>query len=186
MRTKTLLVIATALACVAPSLAFDQEKECACKDLPSFSLRGTDGQQYTQGNIADKATVIVFIAHGCPHNKKAAPDWNRVSKLMGTKARVLGVINTDPATAKTYAKTLGLTFPLLSDKDSKAIEAFGAKHSLDSVLICGKDKRVAKQWEGYSRATIGEIFADLPGHGGPTVKPDLKLFPEKKQSGCSL
>lgn len=157
-----------------------------CRDIPTFSALATNGKTFTSKSIANKTTVVVFLANSCPHNPHAVPDLNRLAKQFGKGVQLLGVVNADAATAKAYAQELKLSFPLIADGDRKIIKGFGAKHSLDLALICAKDKKIAEVTDGYSRATIQHVFDVLPAHGGPTLKPDLKAYPVKKMSGCGL
>lgn len=154
--------------------------------LPSFSLSGTDGKTYTKAVIEAKTTLIVFLAKGCPHNKKAVADLNRMSKSVGADRRFLGVVNADMAATRALAKDLKFSFPLVADPGKTLTRAFEATHSLDIGLICSHDKLIAGLWNGYSRAYVQEIWRELPMHGGSKVAIDASAFPVARQSGCSL
>lgn len=156
----------------------------ACKPIPSFSLKATDGKTYTQKEFAAKPTVVIFLKKGCPHNPKSAPDFNKLPGLFGAKVNVVAITDADLATAKAYAKEIKLTVPIIADAKLSVINAFGAKRSLDMAITCAHDKMIAQMWEGYSQATLKELVASLPGHGGPKLTVNLSGFPAKKQSGC--
>jgi peroxiredoxin len=156
----------------------------ACKPLPTFSLKATDGKTYTQKEFASKPTVVIFLKKGCPHNPKSAPDFNKLPGLLTNKVNVVAITDADLETAKKYAKEIKLNLPLLADPKLSVIKAFGAKRSLDMAITCAHDKMIAQIWEGYSQESLKSLVASLPGHGGPSVKPDLSGFPAKKQSGC--
>ncbi len=164
-------------------VAFASAQE-ACKPLPTFSLKATDGKTYTQKEFAAKPTVVIFLKKGCPHNPKSAPDFNKLPAMFGKKVNVVAITDADLATAKTYAKEIKLTVPLLADAKLSVINAFGAKRSLDMAITCAHDRKIAQMWEGYSQETLKELVASLPGHGGPILKVNLSGFPSKKQSGC--
>ncbi len=156
----------------------------ACKPLPTFSLRATNGKTYTQKEFATKPTVVIFLKKGCPHNPKSAPDFNRLAEMLGKKVNVVAITDADLATAKAYAKEIKLNVPLIADAKLSVINAFGAKRSLDMAITCTHDKRVAQMWEGYSQESLKELVASLPGHGGPSLNIKFDGFPTKKQSGC--
>jgi len=181
MKTLSTFVITLALA-----TAFAQEENCKCKAMEGFSVKATDGKTYTKDTLCAKNTIVVFLSAGCPHNPKAAPDFNKLSAQLGKDVRLVGVTNLDVAKAKKYASELKLNFPLLADADKAIISSFGAKHSLDLALVCAKDKKVANVTEGYSKGIVEEIIASLPHHGGPKLKLNLSTFPATKKSGCSL
>jgi len=156
------------------------------KSIPTFSLKASDGNTYTQASVAKKDTVIVFFSNGCPHNPKSAPDMNRLKAMFGTKVALIGMTNLDAAKAKAYAKELKLSFPLIADSKGETIEKFGGAHSLDIALINAKQKKVSKFWEGYDRTVISEMLNAIKSQSGTTIKTDLTLFPASRQSGCSF
>lgn len=182
----TLLTTPQDSCCGSEAKASAQEETCACQAMPSFSLTASDGLTYTQKSLTKKSTVVFFLSAGCPHNPKAAPDLNRFKALVGQQVGVVAMTNLDAAKAKAYAKELGLKIPLLADTDGTTMKSFGAKHSLDFALICAKDKKVEKVWEGYSRDIFGEVLAKIPDTGGPAIKADLSVFPKGRQSGCGF
>lgn len=168
------------------SVACAQEEACACKAMPHFSIAATNGKTYTDKKLTAKPTVVVFLSAGCPHNPKAMNDLNRLAGQLGSQVQFVGVTNLGLASAKTYAKTLGAKFPILADVRKSVITGFGAQHSLDIAIVCAKDKRVAKVWDGYSQATLKELVDSLPEHGGPKLKLDLSAYPVHKHSGCGF
>lgn len=182
MKTLSTLIALSALF-VLP--AFAQEGE-ACKPIPTFKLTATDGKTYDAKALSSKATVVIFLSNGCPHNPKAMPDFNRFRKQLGSQVQVVGFINTSLPGAKQMAKQLGSDFPLIADPNGKVMKSFGAGHSLDIAMICPKDKMVAKLWEGYNQSIFKEIVDDLPMHGGPTLKLDVSSYPKARQSGCGF
>lgn len=165
--------------------AFSMGQE-ACKPIPQFNIKATDGKVYTNESVAKKPTVIVLLMKGCPHNPKAAPDFNRLRASFGSKADVIGLVVGKPSEMAAYAKEIKADFPLLADPSGDLAHAMGGRHSLDLALICAKDKMIAKTYEGYDRKIIGEIIADLPGHGGPKLKIDLTKYPASRRSGCAF
>lgn len=165
------------------ALSMGQE---AGKSIPLFKIKGTDGKVYTNETVAKKPTVIVLLMKGCPHNPKAAPDFNRLRASFGSKADVIGLVVGKPPEMAAYAKEIKADFPLLADPSGDLVHAMGGRHSLDLALVSAKDKMIAKTWDGYDRKIIGEIIADLPGHGGPKLKVDLTKYPGSRRSGCAF
>jgi len=154
--------------------------------MPAFKLSGTNGKTYTQATLSSRPTVIVFLSKGCPHNPKAMVDLNRLAAQLGKGVQFVGVTNATPADTLVLAKTLKASFPILADPKGTMISAYGATHSLDTVLICSHDKAIAKLWEGYNRTMIAELVKMLPGHGGPKLTLDLSAYPSNRQSGCGF
>lgn len=159
---------------------------CQCHPMPSFKVAGTDGKTYTQDSLCAKTTVVVFLKAGCPHNAKAAPDLNRFAKQLGPKVAFVGVTDLDVPKAKALVKELKLNFPVLADAKKSIVSGFGATHGLDLAVVCPKDRKVAKVWNGYSATILKEVVASLPEHGGPALKLDLSSYPKGRASGCGF
>lgn len=172
------------LTLILPLIVAIASAQEACKPLPTFSLKATNGKTYTQKEFAAKPTVVIFLKKGCPHNPKSAPDFNKLPGLLGNKVNVVAITDTDLTSAKSYAKEIKLTIPLLADSKLRVINSFGAKRSLDMAITCTHDRKIAQMWDGYNQESLKELVASLPGHGGPSINPDLSSFPTKKQSGC--
>jgi peroxiredoxin len=172
------------LTMILPFVVACASAQEACKPLPTFSLKATNGKTYTQRDFSAMPTVVIFLKKGCPHNPKSAPDFNKLPAMLGKKVNVVAITDADLATAKAYAKEIKLNVPLIADAKLSVINAFGAKRSLDMAITCTHDKKVAQMWEGYSQESLKELVASLPGHGGPSLNIKFDGFPTKKQSGC--
>ncbi len=179
----TTLIASVILATTAITI---QDEPCACKPLPSFSLKASDGNTYTQNSLVKKTTVVVFLAAGCPHNPKAAKDLNKFKSLLGSNVAMIGMTNMASDKVKAYATELGLKFPLISDSEGTTIQKFGVTHSLDLALICPADRKIGKTWNGYSKTILTDVLKEVPNHGGPKLNVDLSSFPASRQSGCGL
>lgn len=157
----------------------------APQSIPSFSLKGIDGLTYTQASLIKRPTFVVFWNKGCPHNPTSAPIFNQLQKELAGKVSVIGFINAPPTEAKTYAKTIKLTIPLIADPTGKIIEKMGASHSLDIALINPKTKKIEEYSNGYKQSTVATYLTKARSWG--TV-PNLKLdyIPTKMQSGCGF
>lgn len=157
----------------------------APQSMPAFNLKGIDGLTYTQASLTKRPTIVVFWNKGCPHNPTSAPIFNRLQKELASKVSVVGFINAPAAEAKTYAKTIKLTIPLIADPTGKTIEKMGATHSLDIALISPKSKKIEEYSNGYKQSIVSTFLTKARSWG--TV-PNLKLdyIPSKMQSGCGF
>ncbi len=173
------------IAALAAALVNAQET-CSCKAMPTFTAKASDGKTYTKEVLTAKPTVLVFIKPGCPHNPQGMKDFNRLHKALGDKVQFVGIATGDATKVGQLVKQFSVSFPVIADADKSITQAFNANHSLDFGLICAKDKRLAKLWDGYSAAFFKEMTASLPEHGGPKVKLDLASYPAQRKSGCSL
>lgn len=158
----------------------------ADRAIPTFSLKASDGLTYSQRSLVKKPTVVVFLSHSCPHTAKAAPDLNRLKGMFGKNVALVAITDGNEKTAKSLASANKFKFPVLGDESGKTIEKFGARHSLDFVLIDARSKKVVNFWEGYSRTIVGEILNEIGNNGGPRIKADLSAFSESRMSGCGF
>lgn len=138
-------------------------------------------------NSNARSVAIFFFVAGCPHNPHGVKDVNALVKMVGHRYSVYGITNLSYEDAKKYGKKLGANFRLEGDPNGKRIADFGAKHSLDAVVVTA-DGKITPFWDGYDRNVIAKIAATLPrpGTNDPKIKLDLAQFPKERQSGCGF
>jgi peroxiredoxin len=96
---------------------------------PDFTLGSSAGGTLTLKTVlAEGPVALVFVrsADWCPFCRRQLTDLQ--AALMDIEAagvRLIAVSYDAPATGAAAAKKLGLTYPLLSDPDSKTITAYG-------------------------------------------------------------
>ena len=95
---------------------------------PDFLLRGTDGTHYSLSEYrGDKYVLIVFyplaFSPVCAHQLPEIQQ--RIEDFEAADAVVMGVSVDSHWTNAAFARTLGLTFPLLSDWKREASAAYG-------------------------------------------------------------
>lgn len=170
-----------AFAALLPLAASAQSPE-----LPSFSLKATDGKTYTQAALTSRPTLVVFFAQSCPHNPKAMKTIKRLKADLGSQAGFAAMLRGPQEGALAYMNSLGANFATIVDPDGKTARGMGATHSLDLALVSPKTKRVVKRWNGISRAHVQEAFQLLAQEGGPRLRPDFSAYPEALMSGCGI
>ncbi len=175
-----LIFVSASLGAVASAQA-----PSALPTLPSFSLKAAQGgQTWTEKKLASAPTLVFLLSMGCPHNAKAAPNLNRLAKVLAPSARVIGIVNAGSAEAAAYQKEIGLEVPLLTDPNGKIIKALGGKHSLDFFALSGKGSRKAVGfWEGYSQKWVKEALTKVKVK---TADSRLAFLPAGRQSGCGF
>lgn len=134
---KTLCGMAAAL--VLPVMGQDVPKVLAIgSDLPSFSLPGTDGKNYTQENFKDaKALCVIFTCNHCPDSVAAAGRTEQIYQDYKGKGVALVAVNGNNPGSLTpdelgyspyndsfaemtpFAKDYGWTFPYLYDGEKQ-------------------------------------------------------------------
>lgn len=95
---------------------------------PAFSLLDQNGQEFSSSNLAGKKAILYFYpAAGSPGCSKEAADFqDRISEFTAAGYEVIGISPDEPARLKDFEDAQQLTFPLLSDPDFAAHQAYGA------------------------------------------------------------
>jgi peroxiredoxin Q/BCP len=117
------------------------------KKAPAFKLPTTGGKTVALGDFKDQFLVLYFYPKddtpGCTieaHDfQKALPALKKLGAV------VLGVSKDSVESHARFAKKYGLKFPLLSDKDGKVIDKYGA---------WGEKNNYGKKYMGILRSTV--------------------------------
>jgi peroxiredoxin len=89
-----------------------------------FKLDTLSGESITLSELKGKKVILNFWATWCPPCKEEMPIMQEFYTKYGKNVEVLA-INIDPQyNVKEYQKAMGLTFPILLDKDDKINNAY--------------------------------------------------------------
>ncbi|TFC00158.1 thioredoxin-dependent thiol peroxidase [Cryobacterium mannosilyticum] len=106
----------------------DSTRLAAGDTAPSFTLTDQDGASVSLADFAGSKVVLYFypaaMTPGC--TKEACDFRDNLGSLAAAGYRVLGVSKDSPAKLKSFRENDHLTFPLLSDSDLSAHNAYGA------------------------------------------------------------
>ena len=131
---------------------------------PDFALPGTDGKTHTLKDYKGRAVVLYFYPKddtpGC--TKEACGFRDRFAAVTG-KAVVLGVSKDGLESHRKFAGKYQLPFVLLSDEDTRVMQAYGAwgeklmygkpvTGTIRSTVVIGPDGRVLKHWRPVRKA----------------------------------
>jgi len=113
----------------------------AGKPAPSFDLPDSNGVRHTLATYHGKWLVLYFYPKddtpGC--TKEACSFRDDLHKLEALGASVVGVSVDDSNSHAEFAKKYHLPFPLLSDKDGKVADSYGALTNLGLVKMAKRD-----------------------------------------------
>lgn len=103
----------------------------------AFSLVDTSGKTWRAADIAGRAVMINFWASWCEPCRAEMPTLQQLADLYGPeKLLVLAVNFKEPAArALQFAKTTGVTLPVLLDLDGKAARQWGVKVFPTTLMI---------------------------------------------------
>ncbi len=133
--TRKVMLVAL-LACWASSLALAQEKpspeEGAGLEVgaaaPELALEDQAGKRHTLKELLDSGPVaLVFYrsADWCPFCKKQLVQLQKdLATIRDSGIQVVGISYDEPRVLASFAEKAKIEFPLLSDPESKTIEAF--------------------------------------------------------------
>jgi thioredoxin-dependent peroxiredoxin len=146
---------------------------------PDFTLKASDGKTYSLADFKGKKGVVIAwfpkaFTGGCTaecKSFKASSDALKASNV----AYFTASVDTPDQNAK-FAKSLDLDYPILSDPDKKAAEAFGvlAKNGFANrwTFYIGKDGKIQAIDKDVSKhvATSAEDMAAKLGELGVAKK----------------
>lgn len=162
--------------------------------IPDLTLPADDGDSVRLRDLKGKTTVVYFYPKddtpGCTREACAFRDRSAELKKLGVQ--VFGISADDLKSHGKFRDKYSLNFPLLSDVDHRAAEAFGAWQEKNnygkkywgivrSTFLIDSAGVVLKVWpkvnvDGHDAAVI-EAVKEL---GSPAAQPVAKKAPSKK------
>jgi len=104
---------------------------------PDFPLRDSEGRMQSVAAYRGKVVVLNLWATWCPPCRAEMPDFERLYAT--NRARGLMVLGVDQGetagTAAAFARALGITYPLLIDKDQQYGRVYSALGLPTTVVI---------------------------------------------------
>ncbi len=95
---------------------------------PGFSLPDAGGNKVSLGDFAGRQVIVYFYPKaatpGC--TTEACDFRDSLEALQAAGVDVVGISTDEPEALREFAKDFELNFPLLSDADHQAAEAWGA------------------------------------------------------------
>ena len=145
------------------------------KKPPAFNLSSSDGNKVKLADLAGKIAIIYFYPRdntsGC--TLEAQDFTAELPELKRLGAVVYGVSKDSIESHCKFRDKYGLTFPLLTDPDTKMMEAwdawgdkvlYGKKSTgiIRSTVLIGKDGKVVKHWpkvtvKGHAEAVVAAV-----------------------------
>jgi peroxiredoxin len=126
---------------------------------PDFELPSTDGKPVKLSDFRGKKTVVLAFfpaafTGGC--TKEMQTYQLGITKFEGTGSQIFGISTDNSPSQKEFAKSLNLTFPLLSDfLDRKVATAYGVLNSQRGIanrvtFVVDKDGKISFMEQGKS------------------------------------
>lgn len=126
--------------------ANDQSAPAAGFYAPDFTLTGLDGQTYTLSELRGHPILLNLWASWCPPCRAEMPAIQQVYEEYRSQGFLVLAMNAtsqdDPASARTFAEGLGLTYPILLDETGDVAHLYGLR-ALPTTFFIDADGRIA-------------------------------------------
>jgi peroxiredoxin len=139
---------------------------------PPFSGSTLDARQLSMTDYRGTVIVLTFWASWCLECRVDMPALERLQREFSARGLAIIRVNVreNKEAVRRYAKQLGLTFPLVLDRDGKINALYGVI-GLPTTFVIGRDGRAVafaigpRQWESApARAFIAALLAEpVPG-----------------------
>lgn len=161
MRSLILVVIALALGYTLYETAFSNEKgQVEVGDTaPNFVLTDLEGNEVELEDFRGKGVFLNFWGTYCPPCEKEMPAMQRQYAKYKDEGVVILAVNIAETefTVKNFADRLGLTFPIVLDKQREVVDAYGVG-SLPATYLISPEGKVVKKTTGQLTDTVVRNF----------------------------
>ncbi|MFP5350878.1 MAG: TlpA disulfide reductase family protein [Gammaproteobacteria bacterium] len=137
----TVLLVVAAMAPAAPAPG---------SAAPDFTLKSDSGRNLKLSELRGEVVMINFWATWCAPCREEMPLLNQLYEQYRKVGFTLLAINVDddPAKARTMARKLGVSFPVLFDTDKRVSKLYDVA-AMPSTLLIDRDGRVRYVHRGY-------------------------------------
>lgn len=138
----------------------------AGQTAPPFSLGSTDGKTRSlQEALAQGPVLAAFFKVSCPTCQFAFPYIERMYQQLrsaGAKdLQVWGIVQDNAKHGQSFAKELGITFPILTDEEPYEISREYALNFVPTIFLIAPDGRVEIASDGFTKADLVAIYKSL-------------------------
>ena len=156
-------------AALAPLLKTLDLRDYTARTVPpKFNGSTLDARPLSITEYRGSVIILNFWASWCLECRPEMPVLERLQREFSSRGLVVIGVNTRETkeAARRYAKELGLTFPLVLDRDGKINALYGVV-GLPTTFVIGRDGRAVgfavgpREWESASaRALITALLAE--------------------------
>jgi len=128
------------------------------QQAPNFSLLNTERQPVTLESLRGKPVILVFfpLAFSPVCTEEMCTFRDALAELNDANAQVVGVSVDSPFVLRAFAEAQGLQYPLLSDFNKEASQAYGVLNenllgvfkgvANRSVFMIDRNGKIAHKW----------------------------------------
>lgn len=135
---------------------------------PAWSGATADARPFSLTDVRGKVVVVNFWASWCAACRPEMPVLEGLHRALGVRGLAIVGVNAgeDRGSIERYAAELGLTFPLVLDRDGKKKHLYGVI-GLPTTFVVGRDGRAVafgvgpRDWGGRpARALLEALLAE--------------------------
>ncbi|MCB9608679.1 MAG: TlpA family protein disulfide reductase [Polyangiaceae bacterium] len=133
---------------------------------PDFELETLDGSSVRLSDHLGKNVILVdFWATFCDPCMAAMPHLDELYKKYKSKGFVVFGVSIDGPDAlslvRTEVRKLGVSFPILLDKETRVVALYNPKTSAPYSVLIGRDGRIITKKEGYVTGDANTLERDI-------------------------
>ena len=138
---------------------------------PDFTLPTTSGDEVTLSDYEGKPVAVAILAMHCSHCVETMPMLAKFREKYGSDLVILPVVTNARSTdaVKSWAKALGVDYPLLVSTDKSVSEQFEAQ-LVPTVILINEQGYVTKKLVTFqSESTLDVAIGELTGKSSPAT-----------------
>jgi peroxiredoxin len=131
-------------------------------DAPAFTLMSIDGGRRSISDFKGKIILLNFWATWCPSCREEMPSLEKLWERFKAKGVVVIAVAADrPTEVASFAKKLGLTFPILLDPEGEVRKDYEVT-ALPMTYLIGRDGKISgrmyggREWAGKQADSLME------------------------------
>ncbi len=143
------------------------------KTAPTFQLTSMDGKPYSLKDALERGPVLAaFFKVSCPTCQYTFPFLERLyQQFRASGAQVWGISQDTGRDSQRFAKTYGVTFPILIDEEPyETSQEYGLTY-VPTLFLVAPDGQVEISGDGFSKADLEGIQRALAKQFSVTPPP---------------
>jgi thiol-disulfide isomerase/thioredoxin len=135
-QTMKLIKLALLSFILLPPVVFAAQMKPYEGDTPALELKDTSGKLHQLSKYKGKIVLVQFWATYCTPCRTEMPSMNRLVKKMDGKLEILAInMGESKAEVEKFMQEVGVDFPVLMDKDGKALAQWKVFAAPSNFLI---------------------------------------------------
>jgi peroxiredoxin len=133
-------------------------------EAPAFTLRSIDGGRRSISDFKGKIVLLNFWATWCPNCREEMPSLEKLWERFKAKGVVVIAVAEDRRSeVESFARKLGLTFPILLDLEGAVRKDYEVT-ALPMTYLIGRDGKISgrmygsREWAGKKADSLMELL----------------------------